>query len=81
MDSLDILGEIALRYPRLSGGASVALAALVVIGLVCGQIDADKLERTHPTAAKAVRVGQKIGALAVALWASSKLSGKGEGTP
>jgi hypothetical protein len=70
---LEPLAALAVRYPRFAGGASVALGVLLVVGTVSAQIDADKLEaQGHPTAAKAVRWGQRLGALAVALAASRK---------
>jgi len=70
---LEPLAALAVRYPRLAGGMSVALVAFFVVGIVSAQIDADKLEaQGHPTAAKAVRWGQRLGALAVALAAAKK---------
>jgi hypothetical protein len=70
---LEPLAALAVRYPRLAGVMAAGLALLIVVGTVSAQIDADKLEaQGHPTAAKAVRWGQRLGALAVALAASRK---------
>lgn len=70
---LEPLAALAIRYPRAAGAASVALGVFLVIGTVSAQIDADKLEaQGHTTTAAAVRWGQRLGALAVALAAAKK---------
>jgi len=73
---LEPLAALAVRYPRLAGVMSALLVAFFVVGIVSAQIDADKLEaKGHTTTAKAVRWGQRLGALAVALAAAKKSGG------
>ena len=70
---LEPLAALAVRYPRLAGVMAAGLALLIVVGAVSAQFDPAVLEaKGHTTTAKAVRWGQRLGALAVALAASRK---------
>jgi hypothetical protein len=67
MEEVDLFVQIATQHPRVAGVLSVVLVVLVLVGLVCAQIDADALDATHPRLATAVRWGARLGALAAQL--------------
>lgn len=77
MEALEMLGGLALAHPRLAGGLAALGALLSVIGVVCAQIDPDRLrEQGWPRVARLVELGAQIGALAVALGKARRKGGE-----
>lgn len=81
-DALAVLAHFALNYPRTTSVLAVLMVSLSIIGLLCAQVDTDKLRAAGwPRLATIVSLGAKVGALAIVLYASRKVAEKDNGSP